>query len=307
LRRELGGEPADARAALRAIADGDLTREVPIADGDRISLLAAVQATQAALRMLVNEVRAGVETVTDASREIARGNADLSSRTEQRAGSLQETAASMEQMTAIVRQNADASQQANTRATRVSAAAREGGDMVAQVVATMDSITASSRRIADIIGAIDGIAFQTNILALNAAVESARAGEHGRGFAVVAAEVRALAQRSGLAAREIKQLIGESVGQVDRGAGLVRQASASIHAVVDQVREVSALIDGISRASTEQSSGIVQVSGAVAQLDTTTQQNAALVEQSAAAAQSLRDQAEQLARAVATFRLTAAT
>ena len=305
LRQEIGGEPAAAREALQAIATGDLARAVPLQAGDDRSLMAAVNATQLALRQLVNEVRVGVESVAAAAREIALGNSDLSSRTEQQASSLQQTAASMEQMTAAVRQNADASRQANEQAATAAGTARSGGDMVARVVDTMDSITQSSRRIAEIIGVIDGIAFQTNILALNAAVESARAGEHGRGFAVVAAEVRALAQRSAQAAREIKQLIGESVGQVDQGAGLVQQASQAIRAVVDQVEQVSQLIGTITASSQEQTGGISQVGSAVAQLDTATQQNAALVEQSAAAAQSLRDQADQLARAVAVFRLAA--
>jgi methyl-accepting chemotaxis protein len=305
LRREIGGEPAAAREALHAVAQGDLARNVPCRPGDDSSLMAAIVATQAALRRVVNDVRQGVDAVAAASRQIALGNADLSSRTEQQASNLQETAASMEQLTSSVRHNADSSRLANTQAASATRAAEDGGDMVAGLVATMQSITQSSRKIAEIIGVIDGIAFQTNILALNAAVESARAGEHGRGFAVVAAEVRALAQRSGQAAREISQLIAESVNQVDHSAQLVNDASERIRGVVGQVREVSGLVDSITQATVEQSSGITQVSSAVAQLDNTTQQNAALVEQSAAAAQSLQEQAEQLARAVGVFRLAA--
>jgi methyl-accepting chemotaxis protein len=305
LRREIGGEPAVAREALQAVAEGDLTRQIPCHPGDRTSLMAAIAATQTSLKQVVSEVTTSVDAVAAASREIALGNSDLSSRTEQQASSLQETAASMEQMTSSVRQNADSSRRANTQAAEATRSAQDGGDMVARLVATMDSITQSSRKIAEIIGVIDGIAFQTNILALNAAVESARAGEHGRGFAVVASEVRALAQRSGQAAREIKQLIAASVAQVDEGAQLVTDASERIRGVVGQVRDVSELIDAITQSTVEQSSGITQVSTAVAQLDNATQQNAALVEQSAAAAQSLQEQAQQLARAVGVFRLAA--
>jgi len=292
--------------AVRAIAEGDLSRELVVHANDEIGQLAGhVRRMQLSLREVVGDVRQGVHAVHQASTEIAQGNAQLSSRTEQQAASLQQTAASMEQMTAAVRSNADNSQQANQLARAASEVASQGGALVAQVVGTMNEIHASSRRIADIIGTIDGIAFQTNILALNAAVEAARAGEQGRGFAVVAGEVRSLAQRSAEAAREIKALIAASVEKVDAGNQLVDRAGTTMHDIVAQVHRVTDLVAEISASSQEQSRGIEQVGGAVGELDRATQQNAALVEQSAAAAESLREQAGRLAQAVARFKLAA--
>jgi methyl-accepting chemotaxis protein len=259
---------------------------------------------RAQFSQVVGEVRNGVESVSTASGEIAAGNQDLSSRTEQQASSLQETAASMEELTTTVKQSADNARQANQLANTASEAASKGGAVVGQVVSTMEEITASSRKIADIISVIDGIAFQTNILALNAAVEAARAGEQGRGFAVVAGEVRNLAQRSAQAAREIKTLISDSVEKVDAGSKQVAEAGATMNEIVTQVRRVTDLIGEISSAALEQSSGIGQVNEAITQMDQVTQQNAALVEQSAAAAASLKAQANQLAEAVAVFKLS---
>jgi aerotaxis receptor len=253
-------------------------------------------------RWLIDDVSQQVMTVQTAATEIAQGNNDLSSRTEQAASSVQETASSMEQMTATVKNNADTAQQANQLSGSASAAAAQGGHAVSQVVATMSAITTSSKKIADIIGVIDGIAFQTNILALNAAVEAARAGEQGRGFAVVAGEVRNLAQRSAEAAKEIKNLIGTSVEKVNAGSKLVDDAGSTMEDIVSQVKRVSDLIGEISSATIEQSAGITQVGQAVAHLDQITQQNAALVEQGTAASQSLQQQAERLVEAVSVFR-----
>ena len=250
----------------------------------------------------VQTVREAAQNIQTASSEIASGNLDLSQRTEQTASSLQQTASSMEELTATVRQSADAARQANQLAGSAAEVAQRGGNVVQQVVGTMDDISASSKKIADIIGVIDGIAFQTNILALNAAVEAARAGEQGRGFAVVAGEVRNLAQRSAQAAKEIKELINTSVDKVQGGSELVQQAGATMQEIVQSVQRVSDIIGEISSAATEQSEGIAQVNTAVNQLDQMTQQNAALVEQSAAAATSLRDQADRMAQAVAVFR-----
>ena len=303
LRRELGGEPFKTREAVARVAAGDLATPVPLRVGDRDSAMAAVEHMRQTLARMIGQIRSGVDSVGHASREITQGNADLSSRTEQQASNLQQTAASMEQMTGSVQSNADSARQANQLANAASQVASRGGAVVGQVVATMNDITASSRRIAEIIGVIDGIAFQTNILALNAAVEAARAGEQGRGFAVVAGEVRSLAVRSAEAAREIKSLIGQSVERVDAGSRLVDEAGATMGEIVTQVKRVTDLIGEITSATEEQSHGIGQVSQAVAQIDQTTQQNASLVEQSAAAASSLQQQADRLAQAVAAFKL----
>jgi len=297
------------RAAVdlaEAVAAGDLTRSVAAAGRDETAQLGrALGAMVANLRHIVSDVRGGVESVGTASAQIATGNVDLSQRTEEQAANLQQTAASMEQITSTVRQNADNAGAAAQLAASARDVALRGGGVVDSVVATMAGITQSSHRIADIVGVIDGIAFQTNILALNAAVEAARAGEQGRGFAVVAGEVRALAQRSGQAAREVKELIAQSVGQVDAGARHVAEAGETMQRIVSQVQRVNDLVGEISAASQEQTRGIEQVGQAVSQLDQVTQQNAALVEESAAAADSMRVQAEQLARSVAAFRIAA--
>jgi methyl-accepting chemotaxis protein len=286
----------------QTVAAGDLTSRIEVDGKDETSmLLAALKSMNGSLAKIVGRVRAGTETISMASREITVGNQDLSSRTEAQAGSLEETASSMEELTSTVKQNADNARQANSLAASASAVASKGGAVIAEVVDTMGAINASSRKIADIIGVIDGIAFQTNILALNAAVEAARAGEQGRGFAVVATEVRNLAHRSAAAAKEIKTLIGDSVAKVESGTRLVDQAGATMSEVVDSVRRVSDIISEITAASGEQSSGIEQVNQAIIQMDGVTQQNAALVEQSAAAAESLQDQAAELAEVVGKF------
>jgi methyl-accepting chemotaxis protein len=286
-----------------AVASGDLTQRIECDSKDETGqLLRALGHMNDSLARTVGKVRSGTDTIATASNEIASGNLDLSSRTEQQASSLEETASSMEELTSTVSQNASNARQASALVVAASDFASKGGKVVGEVVTTMGAIKASSNRIVDIIGVIDGIAFQTNILALNAAVEAARAGEQGRGFAVVASEVRNLAQRSATAAREIKVLIGESVVTVDNGARLVGEAGATMEGIVDAVRQVAAIMSDISAASQEQSSGIAQVNQAIAQIDDVTQQNAALVEE-AAAAQSMRDQAEMLAEAVCVFRL----
>jgi methyl-accepting chemotaxis protein len=288
----------------QTVADGDLTTEFGNHTRDEVGeLMRALQTMNDGLATLVGEVQSGTHAIANASSEIASGNLDLSSRTEQQAGSLEETASSMEELTATVRHNADNAGQANQLAQAASSVAGRGGAIVGQVVETMDSIDASSRKIVDIIGVIDGIAFQTNILALNAAVEAARAGEQGRGFAVVASEVRNLAQRSAAAAKEIKTLIGDSVGQVNAGTALVQQAGSTIKEVVDSVARVADIIGEITSASREQSAGIDQVNEAITQMDRSTQENAALVEEAAAAAASLQDQSERLAQAASRFRL----
>ncbi len=295
------------RKVADRVRDGDLTQAVVDTARDEFSpLLQALQQMQDGLVRVVGEVRLGADSVATASTEITSGNQDLSRRTEQQASSLQETAASMEQLGGTVRQNADNASQANQLALGASRVARDGGEVVAQVVGTMKGIHDSSRRIADIIGVIDGIAFQTNILALNAAVEAARAGEQGRGFAVVASEVRNLAQRSADAAREIKTLISASVEQVEQGNSLVERAGSTMQEVVAAIQRVTDIMGEISAASVEQSSGVQQVGQAVTQMDQATQQNAALVEQSAAAAESLQQQARQLVQAVAVFKLRTA-
>jgi methyl-accepting chemotaxis protein len=288
------------------VAAGDLTARVDATHRDECGhLLAALMRMTTNLARIVGDVRQASDSIATGSSQIATGNADLSQRTEEQASNLQQTAASMEQLTATVKNNADAAHQARQLAESARQAADRGGQVVGEVVSTMAEITASSRKIADIIGVIDGIAFQTNILALNAAVEAARAGEQGRGFAVVAGEVRTLAQRSGEAAREIKSLIGASVQRVEAGSALVGDAGGAIGEIVERVRRVNDLVGEISAASVEQSAGIGQVGDAVAQLDHVTQQNAALVEESAAAAESLRQQAAQMTHAVSIFRLAA--
>ena len=286
------------------IAGGDLAPSAASTRGDELGeMMRALQSMRDALRRTMQDVSTASDSIRTASAEIATGNQDLSARTEQTASNLQQAASSMEELSGTVKQSADSARQANQLAASAAEVAQRGGTVVSQVVSTMDEINASSKKIADIIGVIDGIAFQTNILALNAAVEAARAGEQGRGFAVVASEVRSLAQRSAEAAREIKTLIGASVETVQGGAALVRHAGDSMQEIVASVKRVSDIIGEITAASSEQADGIGQVNTAVAQLDQMTQQNAALVEQSAAAAESLNDHAQQLAQAVAQFRL----
>jgi methyl-accepting chemotaxis protein len=304
LTRQLGAEPADAAELAARVAGGDLTTAVSLRSGDRTSLMAGLAGMQASLVSVVSSVRQNSESVATASAQIAQGNQDLSQRTEEQAGALQQTAATMEQLGTTVRHNADSAKQANQLAQGASAVAAQGGDVVGKVVVTMQGISDSSRKIGDIIGVIDGIAFQTNILALNAAVEAARAGEQGRGFAVVASEVRSLAQRSAEAAKEIKALIGRSVEQVEQGTVLVDQAGKTMGEIVGSIQRVSDIVAEITAASVQQSSGINQVGDAIGQMDQATQQNAALVEQSAAAAESLKGQAQLLVQAVAVFKLT---
>jgi methyl-accepting chemotaxis protein len=293
-----------ARELAVTIASGDLTRHVEVDGRDETAaMLSALGQMQDSLRHMVGQVRSSTDNISTASTEIATGNLDLSQRTEQTASNLQQAASSMEQLTGTVKQSADSARQANQLASSAAEVAARGRAVVTQVVSTMDEINASSKKISDIIGVIDGIAFQTNILALNAAVEAARAGEQGRGFAVVASEVRSLAQRSADAAKEIKSLIGASVEKVDSGSRLVADAGQSMKDIVSSVQRVTDIIGEITAASTEQSDGIGQVNGSVVQLDKMTQQNAALVEESAAAAESLKDQAQRLATVVAAFRL----
>jgi len=287
------------------VADGDLTTEFeqPRTKDEIAELMTALGAMNGSLRKVVSQVQTGTHTIATASNQIAAGNMDLSQRTEEQASSLEETASSMEELTSTVRQNAENARQANQMAQAASEVAEKGGAIVSQVVDTMGSINDSSRKIVDIIGVIDGIAFQTNILALNAAVEAARAGEQGRGFAVVASEVRNLAQRSAGAAKEIKELIVNSVEQVDIGAKLVQQAGSTMDEVVTSVRRVTDIMGEITSASSEQSTGIDQVNTAITQMDQVTQQNAALVEEAAAAAASMQEQAAQLAEVAASFKL----
>jgi len=303
LLRQLGGEPDYAANIADAIAAGDLSTPITLASSDRTSLLFAMSRMQGALGSLVNTIRAAADSIATGSSQIATGNADLSQRTEEQASNLQQTASSMEQLTATVKSHADTARQATQVASHASECAGQGSDAVAKVRTTMEGIDQASSRIGAIIGTIDGIAFQTNILALNAAVEAARAGEQGRGFAVVAGEVRALAMRCAEAAREIKQLIGESTAKVELGSTQVKEAAARMDEILAGVRRVTDLMGDMDASSTEQSQGISQVSDAVSQLDQVTQQNAALVEQSAAAAESLRMQADRLVASVATFRL----
>ena len=299
---------ASARDAAVRIADGDLTVSIAAARKDEIGLLLeSMNGISRKLSSVVGQVRTGAEQIANASNEISSGNLDLCARTEQQAGSLATTSSSMGELTETVRQNAEHARQANTLAMTASTIAQKGGSMVSQVVETMESINQSSRKIADITGVIDGIAFQTNILALNAAVEAARAGEQGRGFAVVASEVRSLAQRSAAAAKEIKGLIAASSSEVDTGRELVSKAGATMNEVLASVGRVTSIMADITAASLEQSSGIEQVNRAIGEMDETTQHNAALVEQASAAAQAMQDQAAELARAVRLFRLDEAT
>ena len=302
IERSIGGDPEYAKAVANGISHGDLTTYISVQAGDTSSMLHSMQVMQTQLSATVLGIQKSTSTISTASSEIAAGNLDLSSRTEQQASSLGETAASMEQLTATVKQNAENAQQANVLTASASAIAVRGGEVVAQVVGTMDSINASSRKIVDIISVIDGIAFQTNILALNAAVEAARAGEQGRGFAVVAAEVRNLAQRSAAAAKEIKGLINDSVKTVSAGSTLVATAGQTMTEIVESVKRVTEIMGEITAASREQGAGIEQVNQAIAQMDQVTQQNAALVEEAAAAAESLQDQAAQLLKVVAVFK-----
>jgi methyl-accepting chemotaxis protein len=298
-------QPLDQAVQIaETVAQGDLTTRIGSHGNDEVGrLLAALQTMNGNLAQVVGRIRSGSESIATGASQITMGNNDLSQRTETQASSLQETAASMEQLTATVRHNTDAAAQASSLAVRAADTARQGGDAMRQVTETMQTISTSSGKIADIIGVIDGIAFQTNILALNAAVEAARAGEQGRGFAVVASEVRSLAGRSAEAAKEIKLLIQQSVDQVGDGARLVDDTGQTIQAIVEQVHQVSSLINEINSASQEQARGIAQVSDAVSQLDQVTQQNAALVEESAAAAASLNQQAETLTQMVSVFTL----
>ncbi|MED5616242.1 methyl-accepting chemotaxis protein [Janthinobacterium sp. P210005] len=303
LARNISRPLRSAIEVARQVAQGDLTVPVAVGSKDETGeLMQALQDMTASLLRIVTEVRSGTQTIATASRQIASGNLDLSARTEQQASSLEETASSMEELTGTVQQNAQNAHEANGLAASAESVAGKGGAVVAQVVDTMGSINDSSRKIVDIIGVIDGIAFQTNILALNAAVEAARAGEQGRGFAVVATEVRNLAQRSASAAREIKALINDSVAQVESGARLVDEAGRTMHEIVDSVHKVSSIVGHISAASDEQRSGIEQVNRAIGQMDQVTQQNAALVEEAAAAAEAMQEQAARLADAVAVFK-----
>ncbi|MBL8359924.1 MAG: HAMP domain-containing protein [Rubrivivax sp.] len=295
---------AAAVGAARRVAGGDLTGAIDVSSADELGeLLAAMRDMQSSLARTVSLVRDNAENVATAGSQIAQGNADLSSRTERQASALQQTSATMSELSDTVRHNADSARQASQLAQSASEVAQQGGAVVGEVVETMKGINEASRRIAEIIGTIDGIAFQTNILALNAAVEAARAGEQGRGFAVVAGEVRGLAQRAGEAAREIRSLIGASVERVEAGSALVGRAGETMTDVVAAVRRVSDIVGEISSSSGEQAVGVTQIGQAVAQLDQVTQQNSALVEESAAAAESLKQQAGQLVGAVAVFRV----
>ena len=301
--RRISAPLVAAVGVAQTVARGDLTSRIEAQGSNETgALMGALRDMNANLVDIVSQVRAGTGTIAEAADQISAGNLELSSRTEQQASSLEETASSMEELTSTVRQNADNAREANALAQTASQVAGRGGETVGRVVQTMDAITESSKKIVDIIGVIDGIAFQTNILALNAAVEAARAGEQGRGFAVVASEVRNLAQRSAGAAKEIKELIGNSVDKVEEGSRLVSDAGTTMQEIVDSIGRVTAIMSQIAMASAEQSSGIEQVNQAVAQMDQVTQQNAALVEEAAAASDAMREQAQALSALVSTFR-----
>jgi methyl-accepting chemotaxis protein len=302
--QSITGPLNEAVEVAERVAQGDLSSDIKVQSQDETGrLMQALKEMNASLMEIVGEVRFGTDTIAVVSREIADSNLDLSSRTEEQATSLQETAASMRDLTDTVKQNADHASQANRLASTASEVAARGGMVVSQVVDTMGSINASSKKIVDIIGVIDGIAFQTNILALNAAVEAARAGEQGRGFAVVASEVRSLAQRSAAAAKEIKTLIGDSVEKVTVGSQLVAQAGVTMDEVVASVKRVTDIMTEITIASQDQSNGIERINYTIAQMDDVTQQNAALVEEAAAAAESMQNQASNLAKVVSIFKL----
>ncbi|HEY0845177.1 MAG TPA: methyl-accepting chemotaxis protein [Noviherbaspirillum sp.] len=302
--RRITGPLNEAVAVAKCVADGDLTSDIQVKTFDETGeLMAALRHMNESLSKIVGEVRAGTETMASASRELASGNMDLSEHTQEQAGALQQTASSMSTLTSTVRQNAENARQANQLAASASEVAEKGGSVVSQVVQTMGSINESSKKIVDIIGVIDGIAFQTNILALNAAVEAARAGEQGRGFAVVASEVRSLAQRSASAAKEIKTLIGDSVDKVEVGSKLVGQAGTTMDEVVASVKRVTDIMHEITAASEEQRTGIEEVNHAIVQMDGVTQQNAALVEEAAASAETMQNQAAHLAQLVSVFKL----
>jgi methyl-accepting chemotaxis protein len=303
LTRQLGGEPAAVAGVATRIADGDLTVDVDLRHNDQRSVLYAMKSMRDSLGGIVGQVRSGTDTIATASAQIASGTQDLSARTEQQAGALEETASSMEELTSTVKANAEHARQANELARSASSVAQKGGSMVDDVIGTMGAINESSSKMADIIGVIDGIAFQTNILALNAAVEAARAGEQGRGFAVVASEVRTLAQRSATAAKEIKQLIDESVSKVGAGARQVDEAGVTMREIVASIQRVTDIMADIQAASHEQTTGIEQINQAIVQMDQVTQQNAALVEESAAASEALQEQARKLSELVSIFRL----
>jgi methyl-accepting chemotaxis protein len=303
LSAQLGGEPAYAAGIVRTIADGDLTTEIDLRPQDSSSLLYAMKRMQDQLRGTASSIQTSAGFIAGASTQISSGNAELSRRAEAQASSLEQTASSMVELTRTVKRNAESATQANALAAGATSIAVKGGEVVGRVVDTMTSINASSKKIADIIGVIDAIAFQTNILALNAAVEAARAGEQGRGFAVVASEVRMLAQRSATAAKEIKGLIGDSVGKVAEGTRLVDEAGSTMQEIVAAVHQFAGIIAQISTASQEQSTGIAQVNHAVTEMENATQKNAGLAEEASAAARSLQEQAQSLTEAVAAFRL----
>ncbi|HEY8608217.1 MAG TPA: methyl-accepting chemotaxis protein [Noviherbaspirillum sp.] len=307
LLRQLGGEPQAVTEIAARVASGDLSVRIDLKPGDTGSVMHAMQQMRDSLVRIVSEIREGTDAIASASGQIARGNMDLSARTEQQASSLGETATSMDQLTSTVRQNADNARQADALASTASDVAVRGGAAVEQVVETMGSISESARKIVDIIGVIDGIAFQTNILALNAAVEAARAGEQGRGFAVVATEVRTLAQRSANAAKEIKALISDSVEKVEGGSQIADAAGKTMTEIVASIRRVTDIMSEISSATQEQTAGIAQVNIAIGQMDNATQQNAALVEEAAAAAKSMQEQAGGLSRLVGAFKFDGAT